>query len=147
MLKRFACLSVQKLISRFQNEMEATTGVPENDSAPNNTSKSEEPFDYDAILEHVGQIGKFQLVTCITLCYPAIFTSTIVMSYAFTGFIPEYRYLHPLHFPKTARITTGCYQLLDKRLQPNPRQFQLEQSKLKQLLSLQRNCSGPRISL
>lgn len=57
-----------------------------------NESKAEEPYNYDDILEHIGQMGKFQLRICLLLCIPAIFPGMVVMSYTFTGAIPQYRY-------------------------------------------------------
>ena len=51
-----------------------------------------EAFDYDVILEHIGGLGKFQLVTCLWLLVPALFSAVVVMSYSFTGAIPQYRY-------------------------------------------------------
>ena len=48
-------------------------------------------FDYDDILEHIGQLGAFQLIHVTLLCLPAMFPGILVMSYAFTGAIPKYR--------------------------------------------------------
>jgi len=50
-----------------------------------------EPFNYDEILEHVGQLGKYQLWSYLWLCLPMLFPSIIVMSYSFIGGVPEYR--------------------------------------------------------
>lgn len=50
-----------------------------------------EAFNYDEILEHIGQLGKFQWHTFLWLCLPAFFPGIIVMSYTFTGGIPAYR--------------------------------------------------------
>ena len=54
--------------------------------------KKEESFDYDAILEYTGQMGKFQLRNCILLFFPVIFPGMAVMSYTFTAAMPQYRY-------------------------------------------------------
>ena len=56
-----------------------------------NETKAEEPYNYDDILEHIGQIGKFQLRICLLLCIPAFTPGMVVMSYTFTGAIPHYR--------------------------------------------------------
>lgn len=50
-----------------------------------------EAFDYDDILEHLGQMGKYQFRSFLWLCLPAIFPGFVTMSYIFTGDIPEYR--------------------------------------------------------
>ena len=50
-----------------------------------------EPFNYDDILEHLGQIGKFQLRSFLWLCLPAIFPGFVTMSLIFTGGVPNYR--------------------------------------------------------
>jgi OCT family organic cation transporter-like MFS transporter 4/5 len=50
-----------------------------------------EAFNYDDILEHVGQLGKYQLRTFLLLCLPAFFPGIVVMSYTFTGAVPNYR--------------------------------------------------------
>ena len=47
---------------------------------------------YDDILEKLGQMGKFQLRTFLWLCLPALFPGIVIMSYTFTGAIPDYRY-------------------------------------------------------
>jgi hypothetical protein len=51
-----------------------------------------EPFNYDDILKHLGQLGKFQLRAFLWLCLPAIFPGLITMSLTFTGGVPDYRY-------------------------------------------------------
>lgn len=50
-----------------------------------------EAFNYDDILEHLGQKGKFQLHAFLWLCIPMFFPGIVVMSYNFTGGIPDYR--------------------------------------------------------
>ena len=48
-------------------------------------------FSYDAILDHIGQLGTFQLLTCVLLCFPIFFADIASMCYIFTGAVPEYR--------------------------------------------------------
>ena len=56
------------------------------------TERKGEPFNYDDIMElHIGQLGKFQLRSFLWLCLPALFPGLIVMSYSFTGGVPDYR--------------------------------------------------------
>ncbi|EFX66628.1 hypothetical protein DAPPUDRAFT_302495 [Daphnia pulex] len=50
-----------------------------------------EAFNYDDILEHLGQLGKFQLRTVLWLCVPALFPAFVTMSLTFTGGVPDYR--------------------------------------------------------
>ena len=52
-----------------------------------------EAFNYDDILKHLGQIGKFQLQTVLWLCLPALFPAFVTMSLTFTGGVPDYRYV------------------------------------------------------
>ena len=52
----------------------------------------QEAFDYDVILDHIGQLGKFQLMTCLWLLVPAMFSALVIMSYSFTGAKPQFRY-------------------------------------------------------
>lgn len=52
-----------------------------------------ESFNYDDILEHVGQLGQYQLRTFLWLCVPAFFPGMVVMSYTFTGAVPDYRWI------------------------------------------------------
>lgn len=60
---------------------------------PSEFTHSGETFNYDDILEYLGQMGKYQLHTFLWLCLPAIFPGMIIMSYTFTGGIPDYRYV------------------------------------------------------
>lgn len=55
------------------------------------TTCTEEPFDYDRILDHLGHLGKAQLRAFLWLCIPAMIPGFAVMSYIFTGAIPDYR--------------------------------------------------------
>ena len=51
-----------------------------------------EAFNYDDILEHTGQMGKFQRRICLLLFIPAFFPGAAVMSNTFTGAIPDYKW-------------------------------------------------------
>ena len=78
------------------NEETSTKSRNEKDDSINsNQDKSKgtegEPFNYDDILEHIGQMGKYELYTFLWLCLPVLFPGIIVMSYTFTGAIPNYR--------------------------------------------------------
>ena len=53
--------------------------------------EKEEAFSYDDILKYTGQLGKYQLRTCLLLLLPASFCGIAVMCYSFTGFIPKYQ--------------------------------------------------------
>ena len=48
-------------------------------------------FNYDDILEHTGQMGKFQRRICLLLFIPAFFPGVAIMSNTFTGAIPDYK--------------------------------------------------------
>ena len=63
----------------------------ESEEKASSSAKVVEPFNYDQILEHVGQLGKYQLWSYLWLCLPMLFPSIIVMSYSFIGGVPEYR--------------------------------------------------------
>lgn len=58
---------------------------------------AEEAFNYDIILDYIGQMGKYQFHTFLWLCLPAIFPGCIIMSYTFTGGMPDYRYIFENH--------------------------------------------------
>jgi len=53
--------------------------------------RKEEPYNYDDILEHIGQLGKYQLLISMLLLIPAFFPGIVVMSYSFVGGVPDYR--------------------------------------------------------
>ena len=57
------------------------------------SGEDQSPFDYDGILQHLGQMGKAQLSAFLWLCLPAMFPGIAVMSYTFTGAMPDYRYI------------------------------------------------------
>jgi len=50
-----------------------------------------EAFNYDDILEHTGQMGKFQRRICLLLFIPALFPDLAILSNIFTGAIPDYK--------------------------------------------------------
>lgn len=72
---------------------ESSTDSRKDSNSDNNVESlsEEETFNYDDILDHLGQMGKFQLHTFLWLCLPALFPGIIVMSFTFTGGIPDYR--------------------------------------------------------
>ena len=51
----------------------------------------EEAFNYDVILNYIGQMGRYQRTTCLGLCLPVMFSAVVVLSFSFTGGIPHYR--------------------------------------------------------
>lgn len=54
--------------------------------------KGGDPFNYDDIMDlYLGQMGKFQFTAFILLCLPALLPGPVLMSYTFTGAVPEYR--------------------------------------------------------
>jgi len=63
----------------------------ENDPDSHNVTMKEEAFNYDDILEHTGEMGKFQRRICLLLFIPAFFPGMAVMSNNFTGAIPDYQ--------------------------------------------------------
>ena len=64
----------------------------DNSSANDRRKSEEEAFNYDTILDHIGQMGKYQLQTCLWLSFPALFSAVGVMCYSFIGAMPQYRY-------------------------------------------------------
>jgi len=52
--------------------------------------KKEEAFNYDDILEHIGQMGPSQLCVCLLLFIPCVMPGIAVMTSTFTGAIPQY---------------------------------------------------------
>ena len=52
----------------------------------------EKAFNYDDILNHIGHLGKFQLLTSMLLLFPGLFPGVVVMSYTITGYVPKYGY-------------------------------------------------------
>ena len=63
----------------------------ENDLDSHNVTMKEEAFNYDDILEHTGQMGKFQRRICLLLLIAAFFPNIAVMSFTFTGAVPNYQ--------------------------------------------------------
>ena len=53
---------------------------------------AEEAFDYDVVLDHIGQMGKYQLRTCLWLSIPLMFSTMVGVSLNFTGGVPKFRY-------------------------------------------------------
>ena len=60
-------------------------------SLKNPTKIDDETFNYDIILDHIGQMGKFQKTTCLVLLFTSIFPGFVVMSNSFTNAIPQFR--------------------------------------------------------
>ena len=60
--------------------------------AQEDETQEQEPFNYDDILDHIGQFGRYQLRSFIPLCFPAFFFGIVIMSTPFTAAIPLYRY-------------------------------------------------------
>lgn len=58
---------------------------------PEEKIKSGRPFNYDDILVHIGEMGKFQLIIIICLCVPALFPGIVTYSYQFVGHVSPYR--------------------------------------------------------
>lgn len=73
--------------------MESVTSASDCSNQETKTEYVETPFDYDDILNHLGQMGKYQLHTVLWLCLASLFPGIVVMSYTFTGGVPYYRYL------------------------------------------------------
>ena len=72
-------------------ETKTNSDVSERNINCNGKEISQEAFHYDDILEHIGQIGKFQLRTAVCMALAAFFPGIVVWSYTFTGFVPRYR--------------------------------------------------------
>jgi len=58
----------------------------------NEQKSNEEAFNYDDILEHIGGLGKYQLLISMLLLIPGFFPGIVVMSYSITGYAPKYGY-------------------------------------------------------
>ena len=67
----------------------STNSMAEVVQAPDG-KKKEEAFNYDDILEHIGQMGPSQLCVCLLLFIPCIMPGAAVLTSTFTGFIPHY---------------------------------------------------------
>ncbi|XP_046657878.1 organic cation transporter protein-like [Daphnia pulicaria] len=76
--------------STRSNSEDSTDSISQKESTIDSRDEGE-AFNYDDILEHVGQLGKYQLRTFLLLCLPAFFPGIVVMSYTFTGAVPNYR--------------------------------------------------------
>ena len=64
----------------------------DNSSANDRRKSEEEAFNYDTILDHIGQMGKYQLLTCIGAGIPTLLSTAGIMCYSFIGTIPQFRY-------------------------------------------------------
>ena len=53
--------------------------------------KDEKSFSYDDVLEHIGQLGHYQLRTLFLLLLPCLFFGLTILSYTFLGGIHQYR--------------------------------------------------------
>ena len=54
-------------------------------------NQNETPFSYDEVLEHIGELGPYQLRSFLVLLMPCFFFGLTIMSYTFTAGIPQYR--------------------------------------------------------
>lgn len=54
-------------------------------------SKSDEAFDADVILEHLGNVGWFQFRFFICLAYAVLFPTATILVFNFTGATPAHR--------------------------------------------------------
>lgn len=61
------------------------------DDGNNEQGEQQQQYDFDEILQHLGQFGRSQLQSFLWLCFPAMFTAIAIMSYIFTGKVPQYR--------------------------------------------------------
>ena len=59
---------------------------------PSVPSKSDEPFDADIILQHLGNTGSFQFRYFICLAYAILFPMATILVFNFTGATPAHRY-------------------------------------------------------
>jgi len=50
-------------------------------------------YDYNDVLDHIGQAGRYQMRIFLLLCIPCVFTGPLILSYSFTGAVPSYRCL------------------------------------------------------
>lgn len=55
-------------------------------------AQSSVAINYDVILEHIGEIGKYSMLTFVPVCLVALFPGLVFMSSIFTTAIPNYRY-------------------------------------------------------
>ena len=75
------------------NQPNSSVGMKDEKEKKEEGNLEGEAFNYDDILKHLGQIGKFQLQTVLWLCLPALFPAFVTMSLTFTGGVPDYRYV------------------------------------------------------
>jgi OCT family organic cation transporter-like MFS transporter 4/5 len=48
-------------------------------------------MDFDDMLEELGELGKYQIITYFLVCLPVLFGAANSLSYVFTAGIPDYR--------------------------------------------------------
>jgi OCT family organic cation transporter-like MFS transporter 4/5 len=52
-------------------------------------------MDFDDMLEELGELGKYQIITYFLVCLPVLFGAANSLSYVFTAGIPDYRCFIP----------------------------------------------------
>lgn len=85
------CWAVYACGASFSSGQIMTVNPPDNDPDAFDVVRKEEAFNYDDILEHTGQMGKFQRRTCLLLFIAAFFPSWPVMNFTFIGSVPDYK--------------------------------------------------------
>lgn len=69
-----------------------TPVVPNAESDEAKIESPAESFNYDRILEeHLGPLGRFQRRIFLWLCIPALAPGIVILSFTFTGGVPNYR--------------------------------------------------------
>jgi len=66
-------------------------------------------IDYDKVLKHIGQFGRYQLKIHLLLWLTSALSGLAVVVYAFTGYTPAYRCRVPLCEPPTNTTITSYY--------------------------------------
>jgi len=66
-------------------------GKDGDDHSPSSLNEQESAFSYDEVLEHIGELGAYQLRTFFALLMPCFFFGLMIMCYTFTAGIPQYR--------------------------------------------------------
>lgn len=54
-------------------------------------------MDLDNILEHIGELGKYQKTNYLLVCLPVLFGAANSLTYVFTAAVPKYRYVKYSH--------------------------------------------------
>ena len=88
--------SPQNTINWVQYSIKMMTESKEDENHPNQSvsidlNHQEISFNYDEVLEHIGQLGPYQLRALLVLMMPCFFFGLIIMCYTFTAGIPQYR--------------------------------------------------------